>query len=80
MFPLGIFILFAGYAMAYTGIANLLNGAAGPTLSESLGFKFRLAPPGADKIQTPPVAPYQGQAGNLPGPVPPTYVPPQYLQ
>ena len=53
MFPLGILVFFASYAMAYTGIANLLNGGSGPTFSESLGFKMRLAPPGANQIQSP---------------------------
>lgn len=56
MFPLGILVFFASYAMAYTGVANLLNGGSGPTLSESLGFKMRLAPPGAQQVQSNPIA------------------------
>lgn len=45
MFPLGILMFFMGYAMIYTGLANLLNGNQGPRLSQSLGLQMVLAPP-----------------------------------
>lgn len=49
MFSLGVLLLNMGYAFIYTGVANLMNGGTGPTLSESMGLPRRLAPPGADK-------------------------------
>lgn len=52
MFSLGVLLLQFGYAFVYTCIANLMNGGTGPTLSESMGLKARLAPPGADKPNT----------------------------
>ena len=54
MFFFGVILMYAGYAFVYSGIANLLNGGQGPHLSESLGFKTPLIPPGADRnILTP---------------------------
>lgn len=52
MFPAGAVLMFIGYALIYTGVANLLNGGNGPTFGESLGIQGgALAPPGADKPQ-----------------------------
>lgn len=48
MFSLGVYALIVGYACLYTGVANLLNRGAGPTLREAVGIKTALAPPGAD--------------------------------
>jgi hypothetical protein len=49
MFPVAIALILIGYAMVYTGAANLINGGQGPKLLESLGLKEAIAPPGADK-------------------------------
>lgn len=38
MFTFGIVFVFVGYAIAYTGIANAINGGQGPSFAQSLGF------------------------------------------
>lgn len=48
MLALAAMLLSAGYALIYTGVANIRNGGSGPTLAEALGFKMAVAPPGAD--------------------------------
>lgn len=48
MFSLAAILLSGGYALIYTGLANLRNGGNGPTLAESFGFKTAVAPPGSD--------------------------------
>lgn len=45
MFPIGVALMFLGYAFLYTGTANVLNGGQGPKLFESLGFPQPVAPP-----------------------------------
>lgn len=47
MFPIGVFLLFMGYAFVYYGIANVLTGGQGPKLNEALGFGANISPPGA---------------------------------
>lgn len=43
---MGVISLLLGYALSYTGVANLLNGGAGPKLWQSLGFPGPITPPG----------------------------------
>lgn len=40
MFSIGIVFVLVGYAIAYTGVANAINGGQGPTFAQSLGFPF----------------------------------------
>lgn len=49
----GILSIFLGYAMLYTGVANLRNGGQGPRLWEALGFREAITPPGGGSPQPP---------------------------
>lgn len=66
MFPIGIALLFVGYACLYTGAANLFNGGTGPRLSQALGLKVTVAPPGADGANLIGPAPSTPSAPNPP--------------
>lgn len=38
MFPVAVILTILGYTFVYTGIANLGNGGAGPSIWEALGW------------------------------------------
>ena len=49
MRTIGFLVWYAGYALAYWGIANAINGGQGPTISEVFGLKNRITLPGTKR-------------------------------
>lgn len=68
MFAIGVMLLILGYAEMYVGIANIRNGGSGPTLSEALGMKIAVAPPGAERPNLTGQPPVIGGGQSLTGP------------
>lgn len=49
MRTIGFLMWYAGYALAYWGIGNAINGGQGPTISEVFGLKNRITLPGTKR-------------------------------